>query len=159
MNYSKKSPIVPLIIVCAICAVVLVFLFSKEPEYTAKRSAVAAENELLKRDLDLIETGSIGNIDKDINDLNANINVIVGGRNVTSKNMKDALSTLCTDAGIENYEIAVGAPDTVRPAGDVAAALMSCSATITFRGEEGAGYGVHIFDTAQEFFKFFSFKS
>ena len=142
MNYNKKNNIVPVIVVLVICAVALVFLFRKTPEYTSRRNIIAAENEFLKRDLDLIETDSFGNIDKDINDLESNIDTIVGGRNVNARNLKDSLSALCVDAGIESYEVVVGVPSTVQVAGEVAPALMSCEATITFRGEEGAGYGL-----------------
>ena len=143
MNYNNNK-IAPIIIVLAICAVVLVFLFMRAQDYKDQANIIASENVLLERDIELIESegDESGRIDSDISELKDNIQSIVGGRNVTSKNMKDSLSNLCVDAGIESYEIVVGAPNTLQAQGDFAQALIRCDATITFYGEEGAGYGL-----------------
>lgn len=144
MNYNKKRIIIPLIIVVAISAVALIYLFSKSSEFKDKTSLIAAENALLEHDIELIEAegAGSGNIDNELNELRANIGAIVDGRNVTFNNIRDHLTVVCSDAGIETFEIVVGEQSIIQAQGELAPALFRCDATITFYGEEGAGYGL-----------------
>ena len=142
MNYNNKKSFVPLIVVVAICAVVLVFLFMKGSEFRDRTNVLATENELLERDIALVESegGDSENINRDLQGLKTDISNIVDGRRVNAKNLNGNLTAICENAGIEEHEISIGAETTAQVQGDFAPALMRCDATIAFYGEEGAGY-------------------
>jgi hypothetical protein len=143
MNYAKKT-IRIFIVIAALCAAALIFLYSKAPDFREKTDAIAAENAMLERDIAEAKTedDDPGQIDRDITELQTNISAYADGRNVTSANAREALAVLCDDAGVTATGISVGEAGALQAAGTYAPALMRSDATILFYGEEGAGYAL-----------------
>ncbi|GHU63656.1 hypothetical protein AGMMS49983_07580 [Clostridia bacterium] len=143
MNYDKKT-IRSMVILGVLIAAALVFLFWKAPDFRAKTEQISAENVRLERDIAEIRAveDDPEKLGEDIAELQTKIESYTDGRSVTAANMREHLSGLCEEAGVEASGIQLSAPRELLAAGIYAPALMICEATIVLYGEEGAGYAL-----------------
>ncbi|MDR0876269.1 MAG: hypothetical protein LBN12_08685 [Clostridiales Family XIII bacterium] len=143
MNYDKKT-IRVFIVIAVLCAAALIFLYGMAPDFREKTDLAISENAMLERDIAEIETETKdpGKIDREIEELHANIDAYAEGRDVTAENIQEALNALCGDAGVTATGISPGEAGALLAAGTYAPALMRTTATIVFYGEEGAGYAL-----------------